>query len=147
MKGNLKTVMGNNPDRVIVLGMASCEGSTTQEEEIRANNRASTVSKQIVKPLFEVDDIRILNLGRFTHGLCLRDSPETSKQRKLVIVGMQNETKGLEVKEAVYTRLSKTIKDMNLEYYSLGGLDKFELKTPTPISNGSQPKQQVTSER
>jgi eukaryotic-like serine/threonine-protein kinase len=127
-EGNLKTVMGNNPDRIIVLGMASCEGNTTQEEEVRAINRANTVREQIVKQLFEVNDIRILNLGRFTHGICLRDSPETSKQRKLVIVGMRKETPGLEVKQAVYTRLSKTIQDMNLEYYSLGGLDKFELK-------------------
>jgi hypothetical protein len=41
---------------------------------------------------------------------------------------MQKETPGLEVKEAVYTRLGKTIKEMKLEYYSLGGIDKFELK-------------------
>jgi eukaryotic-like serine/threonine-protein kinase len=127
-EGNLKTVMGNNPDRIIVLGMASCEGSNTPEEEVRASNRANTVREQIVKPLFEVDDIRILNLGRFKQGQCLRDSPATSKQRKLVIVGMRKESPGLEVKEAVYTRLSKTIKDMNLEYYTLGGIDKFELK-------------------
>ena len=128
--GNIKTVMGNNPNRIIVLGTASCEGNSSSnlEEETRSMNRANTVREQIVKPLFEVDDIRLLNLGRYNKGLCLRNSEVTSRQRKLVIVGMRKETPGLEVKEAVYTRLGKTIKDMDLDHYSLGKIDKFELK-------------------
>jgi eukaryotic-like serine/threonine-protein kinase len=126
-EGNLKTVMGNNPNRIIVLGTASCEGDNVKEEEVRASNRANTVREQIVRKLFEVDDVRILNLGKYIYGTCLRDSPKTSEQRKLVIVGMRKETPGLEVREAVYTRLSQTIKDMNLEYYSLGKFEDFKL--------------------
>jgi hypothetical protein len=34
----------------------------------------------------------------------------------------------LEATEAIYTRLSETIKDMNLKYYSRGKLSQFELE-------------------
>ena len=41
---------------------------------------------------------------------------------------MRNETEGLEVKAALYQRLGKTIKGLNLNDYSQGSLEKFALK-------------------
>lgn len=125
--GNIQKVMGNNPNRIIVLGMASCEGNSTNEEEVRAMSRAKTIQEQIVKPLFEVDDTNILNLGKFTKGFCIKDSKETSQQRKLIIIGVRKESPGLEAKDAVYNRIKNTIKEIDIDYYSRGSQDKFEL--------------------
>jgi hypothetical protein len=78
--------------------------------------------------LFAVKEYRILNLGQFKRDNCQRDATGTSFQRSLVIVGMRKESEGLAVKEAVYRRLGKTIKNLNLNDYSLGSLERFELK-------------------
>jgi serine/threonine protein kinase len=125
--GNIQKVMGNNPNRIIVLGMSSCEGNSTNEEEVRAMSRAKTIQEQIVKPLFEVDDTSILNLGQFTKGICIKDSKETSEQRKLIIIGVRKESPGLDAKDAVYNRIKNTIKEIDIDYYSRGSQDKFEL--------------------
>ncbi len=125
--GNIQKVMGNNPNRIIVLGMASCEGNSTNEEEVRAMSRAKTIQERIVKPLFEVDDTSILNLGQFTKTFCMKDSKETSKQRKLIIIGVRKESPGLDAKDAVYNRIKNTINEINLDNYTLGHLDKFKL--------------------
>ncbi len=117
----------DNPNRIIALGTASCEGAGT-EEETRAMNRAKTIQENLVKRLFQVKEYPILNLGQFKRDNCQRDPAGTSFQRSLVIVGMRKETEGLIVKEAVYTRLSKTIKNLNLNDYSLGSVEKFDLK-------------------
>jgi eukaryotic-like serine/threonine-protein kinase len=117
----------DNPNRIIALGTASCEGTGT-EEELRAMNRAQTIQDKLMKQLFQVKEYRILNLGQFKRDNCQRDVAGTSFQRSLVIVGMRKESEGLAVKEAVYKRLTKTIKNLNLTDYSLGSVDKFELK-------------------
>jgi hypothetical protein len=116
-----------NPNRIVVLGTASCEGAP-EEEENRALSRATTIREQLVKQLFQVKEYRILNLGQFKRDSCQREPSGTSIQRKLVIVGMRKESVGIEVKTALYNRLGKTIKNMNLNDYSLGSEDKFELK-------------------
>jgi eukaryotic-like serine/threonine-protein kinase len=117
----------DNPNRIIALGTASCEGSVA-EEEIRALGRAKTIQDQIVKQLFQVKEYPILNLGQFKRDNCQLNARGNSLQRRLVIVGMRKESAGLEVKAALYQRLGKTIKDLNLGDYSQGSEEKFELK-------------------
>jgi eukaryotic-like serine/threonine-protein kinase len=117
----------DNPNRIIALGTASCEG-TPPEEEARAMSRAKTIQDQIVKQLFQVREYPILNLGQFKRDNCQRNAQGTSFQRSLVIIGMRKETPGLEVKAAVYKRIGETIKELNLNDYSQGSVEKFELK-------------------
>jgi eukaryotic-like serine/threonine-protein kinase len=117
----------DNPNRIVAIGTASCEGSNA-EEELRALSRAKTIQDQIVKQLFQVKEYPILNLGQFKRDNCQRDSTGTSFQRSLVIIGLRKESTGLMVKEAVYQRLGKTIKNFNIDDYSLGSIQKFELK-------------------
>jgi eukaryotic-like serine/threonine-protein kinase len=117
----------DNPNRIIALGTASCEG-TLSTEESRAMSRAKTIQDQIVKQLFQVKEYPILNLGQFKRDQCQRDPKGTSFQRSLIIVGMRKETAGLEVKAALYQRLANTIKDLNLNDYSQGTEEKFDIK-------------------
>ncbi len=124
-EGSIYKVMGS-PSRIIVLGMASCEGSN-KEEELRSLSRATTIREQLVKKLFEVTDYRILNLGRNKQASCQPNAKTTSFQRKLIIVGMLPDD-GVEVKSAVYKRLADTIDGFKLDDYSLGSFDTFDLK-------------------
>lgn len=117
----------DNPNRIIALGTASCEG-TISTEETRALDRATTIQSKIVKQLFQVKEYQILNLGQFKRDNCQRNITGTSFQRSLVIIGIRNESDGLEVKAALYQRLGKTIKDFNLQDYSQGTLEKFDLR-------------------
>lgn len=117
----------NNPNQIIALGTASCEGPTT-EEEARAEARAKSIQDKIIKQLFEVKEYRILNLGQFKRDNCQRDPNKTSIQRGLTIVEMRKESENLNVKDAVYNRLSKTIKNFQLNDYSQVSANKFKLK-------------------
>jgi eukaryotic-like serine/threonine-protein kinase len=117
----------DNPNRIVALGTASCEGSSVVEE-LRALNRAKTIQTQLVKQLFGVSKYPVINLGQFKRDKCELNVTGNSLQRRLVIVGMRQETEGLEVKAALYHRLGKTIEGLNLDDYSLGTLDKFDLK-------------------
>ena len=117
----------DNPNRIIALGTASCEG-TILEEELRANSRAKTIQTKLIQELFTVKEYRTLNLGQFKRDNCQRDTTGTSFQRSLVIVGMKKESPGLELKSALYGRLGTTIKNLTLSDYSMGSLEKFELK-------------------
>ncbi|WP_310422069.1 serine/threonine-protein kinase [Chamaesiphon sp. VAR_48_metabat_135_sub] len=116
-----------NPNRIIALGMASCEGSD-KEEENRALRRAIAIQSKIVKPLFDVKEYPVVNLGQFSTNNCGRNNPANSIQRKLIIVGMRRQCAGLEVKEVLYKRLGKTIKEIKLDNYSKGSFQNFELK-------------------
>jgi eukaryotic-like serine/threonine-protein kinase len=119
-----------NPNRIIALGMASCEGNPP-EEEARALNRARTIQAQITKPLFDVKEFPIISLGQFGAGSCQRNDRTNSIQRKLIIVGMQKQTtelKDLDAKEILYKRLGETIKELKLSDYSQGKLDRFKLE-------------------
>jgi hypothetical protein len=117
----------DNPNQIIALGAASCEGSLPEEEK-RALDRANIIRSQIVKELFRVKDYKILNLGQYRRDQCQKNLQGTSFQRSLVIVGIRKESAGLMVKEALHQRLSKTIKNFNLEDYSLGSIQKIQLK-------------------
>lgn len=117
----------DNPNRIIALGAASCEGAISIEEA-RAMNRGKVIQDQLVKQLFQVKEYPVLNLGQFKRDNCKLNTTSSSFQRGLIIVGMRNETPGLEVKAALYQRLGKTIKGLNLNDYSQGSLEKFALK-------------------
>jgi eukaryotic-like serine/threonine-protein kinase len=127
-KGDIYQVM-ENPNRIVAIGAASCEGAP-EEEQVRAGNRAKIVQSQIVNPLFKVKEYRILNLGQFSRDKCsnIINPQETSFQRSLIIVGMRRISPGLEEKSALYARLSKTIPNLNLNDYSMGTKDKFKLE-------------------
>jgi eukaryotic-like serine/threonine-protein kinase len=116
-----------NPNRIIALGMASCEGGD-KEEENRALRRAIAIQSKIVKPLFDVKEYPVINLGQFSTNNCGRNNPANSIQRKLIIVGMRKQSVGLEEKEVLYERLGKTIKEIRLDNYSKGSFQNFELK-------------------
>ncbi len=117
----------DNPNRIIALGTASCEGAGPIEEA-RAMNRGKVIQSQLVKQLFQVKEYPVLNLGQFKRDNCKLNTTASSFQRGLIIVGMRNETAGLEVKAALYQRLGKTIKGLNLNDYSQGSLEKFALQ-------------------
>jgi eukaryotic-like serine/threonine-protein kinase len=125
-EGQISKVM-ENPNSIISLGTASCEG-TRAEEESRALARAKTVQTQIVESIFVIKDRPILNLGQYKADNCVRDINKNSFQRRLIIVGMRRESQGLILKEALYQRLGRTIEGLKLNDYSLGTIDKFSLK-------------------
>lgn len=125
-KGQISKVM-ENPNSIISLGTASCEG-TREEEEARALARAKTVQTKIVESIFIIKDRPILNLGQYKADNCIKDINKNSFQRRLIIVGMRRESQGLILKEALYQRLGKTIEGFKLSDYSLGSIDKFSLK-------------------
>jgi eukaryotic-like serine/threonine-protein kinase len=127
-KGDLAKVM-ENPNQILAIGTASCEG-TTKNEEDRAKLRAIAIKDKIVKPLFRVEAYRTLNLGQFKKDNCLNTPQGTAFQRSLIIVGMQRESEGVEVKEALYKRLSRTIANLKLDDYSLGTQQKFNVSMP-----------------
>ncbi len=126
IKQNIYDIM-DNPNRIIAIGSASCEG-TNEAEQDRAMNRAKTIQDNLAKQLFRVKEYRILNLGRFKRDKCNPNDVATSFQRRLIIIGMRKESEGLEVKEALYARLSKTIENLKLDDYSLGSVKDFKLR-------------------
>jgi eukaryotic-like serine/threonine-protein kinase len=126
-EGQIAKVM-ENPSKIISIGTASCDGEITKDEESRAMARAKIIQTKIVEQIFIIKDRPLLNLGQYKKDNCTRDLTGNSFQRRLIIVGMRKDTPGLMVKEAVYLRLGKTMKDFKLDDYSLGTIDKFSLK-------------------
>jgi eukaryotic-like serine/threonine-protein kinase len=126
-EGQIAKVM-ENPSKIISIGTASCDGEITKDEETRAMARAKIIQTKIVEQIFIIKDRPLLNLGQYKKDNCTRDLTGNSFQRRLIIVGMRKDTPGLMVKEAVYLRLGKTMKDFKLDDYSLGTIDKFSLK-------------------
>ena len=124
----------DNPNMVISVGTASCEGDNSTEEK-RAEQRAEKIQQEVVKKLFEVKYYPTLNLGRHTSDSCGKEPTEF--QRAVIIIGVRKETKGIILKEALYDAISKRIKDFKLSDYSLGGKDKLQIKglplEPNPI--------------
>jgi uncharacterized protein YjbI with pentapeptide repeats len=124
----------DNPNMVISVGTASCEGDNSTEEQ-RAEKRAEKIQQEIVENLFAVKYYPTLNLGRHTSDSCGKEPTEF--QRAVIIIGVRKETKGIILKEALYDAISKRIKDFKLSDYSLGGKDKLQIKglplEPNPI--------------
>ncbi|HEY9597531.1 MAG TPA: serine/threonine-protein kinase [Cyanophyceae cyanobacterium] len=117
-----------NPNEIISVGTASCEGSTVLEER-----RALERSKQIqllVKRLFSnvptVQGYRLLNLGQFKREGCEANQDLTSYQRSIIIIGVKKQSEGVILDEALRNRLEKKpFGDFKLDDYSLGSSDKF----------------------
>jgi hypothetical protein len=114
-----------NPNRIISVGTASCEG-TIDTEEARGMERAEQIHETLVKELFAVKDYYILNLGQFITTSCQLDPEPTSFQRSLMIVGVRKETKGVILDEALRDYLQNHVKGFKFDDYSLGTEDKFK---------------------
>jgi serine/threonine protein kinase len=124
----IKRIM-ENPNEIISVGTASCEGSP-QLEERRAFERAQQI-QLLVKKMFgnvsSVQGYRLLNLGQFRKDNCQSNQDETSYQRSLIIIGVRKQTPGVLLDEALRERLEKKpFADFKLEDYSLGSPDKFK---------------------
>lgn len=111
--------------RIISIGTASCEGSE-EIEEMRAEQRALATNKFIVQKMFSVGQYSFINLGKFKKDDCNSSPEKTSWQRALIILGVGQEEEGVNITEAVRARLTKI--PVDLQDYSLGGNDKFQVK-------------------
>lgn len=123
-KGIVKIM--DNPNQIIAVGMASCEGPQPSEE-LRAYERAKTVQTALGKTIFAVNDYPLLNLGQFRRDSCSRNAKDNSFQRTMILMGIRKESAGVILSEALHARLAKISKDFKLDDYSLGSKEKFQL--------------------
>jgi serine/threonine protein kinase len=119
----------DNPNEIISVGTASCEGALATEER-RAFSRAQQI-QLLVKKLFSnvrsVQGYRLLNLGQFTRRDCQPNQDLTSYQRSVIIIGVKKKSEGVILDEALRDRLeTKPFADFKLEDYSLGSPEKFK---------------------
>jgi eukaryotic-like serine/threonine-protein kinase len=130
-KGIVKIM--DNPNQIIAVGMASCEGSQPSEE-LRAYERAKSIQTALGKTIFAVRDYQLLNLGQFRRDSCSRNAKDNSFQRTMILMGIRKESPGVLLAEALHARLEKISKDFKLNDYSLGTKEKFQLfPTDTPV--------------
>lgn len=118
-----------NPNQVISVGTASCEGTGAQEER-RAFERAKQIqllAKKLFRNVSSVQNYRLLNLGQFQRDDCNSNQDETSYQRSIIIIGVKQQTPGVILDEALRSRLEKKpFGDFQLEDYSLGSPEEFK---------------------
>jgi hypothetical protein len=112
-------------NRVIAIGTASCEGDDILEEEKRAELRARSVIKLVEKELLDVAYYSIINLGQFNGGACPIVPEKTSWQRAIILLGVRQDEKGINLEEAVRERLSRI--PVDLSKYTLGSEEKFKI--------------------
>jgi eukaryotic-like serine/threonine-protein kinase len=118
-----------NPNELISVGTASCEGDLNKEE-----SRALERSKQIqllVKKVFSnssnLKGYRLLNLGQFVRSDCQANQDSTAYQRSIIIIGVKKQSEGVILDEALRDRLErKPFADFVLDDYSLGSQEKFK---------------------
>ncbi|MBD2137655.1 protein kinase [Anabaena sp. FACHB-1237] len=118
-----------NPDEIISVGTASCEGDINAEQ-----NRALERSKQIqllAKKIFSqtnsIRGYRLLNLGQFQRKDCQASQDLTAYQRSIIIIGVKKQDEGIILDEALRDRLErKPFADFKLQDYSLGSSSKFK---------------------
>jgi eukaryotic-like serine/threonine-protein kinase len=123
-KGIIKIM--DNPNQIIAVGMASCEGPQPAEE-LRAYERAKNVQNSLGKTIFAVKDYQLLNLGQFRRDTCSRNAKDNSFQRTMILMGIRKESPGVLLSEALHARLMKMSKDFKLNDYSLGSKEKLQL--------------------
>jgi eukaryotic-like serine/threonine-protein kinase len=124
-----------NPNELISVGTASCEGDLNKEE-----SRALERSKQIqllVKKVFSnssnLKGYRLLNLGQFVRSDCQANQDSTAYQRSIIIIGVKKQSEGVILDEALRDRLErKPFADFVLDDYSLGSQEKFKT-TPSNL--------------
>ena len=119
----------DNPNEIISVGTASCEGGLKTEER-RAFSRSQQI-QLLVKKLFSnvrsVKGYRLLNLGQFNRRDCQPNNDLTSYQRSVIIIGVKKKSEGVILDEALRDRLEKKpFADFKLEDYSLGSQEKFK---------------------
>jgi hypothetical protein len=115
-------------NRVIAIGTASCEGDDIVEEQNRAKSRAVSVAKIVENELLDVAHYSIVNLGQFNGGKCDIVPEKTSWQRAIILLGVRQDQKGINLEQAVRERLLRIV---DLDEYTLGSEEKFKiLNTP-----------------
>ncbi|QLE58323.1 serine/threonine-protein kinase [Nostoc sp. TCL26-01] len=125
---NIQEIM-ENPQEIISVGIAACEGGVTVEQRL-AGERSQQIHilvKKLFKNTFSVKGYRLLNLGKFQGSDCRNNQNSTAYQRSIIIVGLKRQSKGVIIDEALRNRLeTKPFADFKLENYSLGSIDKFK---------------------
>jgi eukaryotic-like serine/threonine-protein kinase len=119
------TKIMENPNQIIAIGMASCEGSA-REEELRALERAITIREELSKTIFDVAGYPVLNLGQFKKDTCSKNVEDNAFQRSMIIVGIRRASPGLVMNEALHARLTKISKDFKIGDYSLGSKENLQ---------------------
>ncbi|MBD2251120.1 serine/threonine-protein kinase [Nostoc parmelioides] len=119
----------DNPEEIISVGTASCEGSLSVAQR-KAFERSQQI-QNLVKKLFQnspsVKKYRLLNLGKFQGSDCQSNRDLTAYQRSVIIIGLKRQSKAVVIDEALRDRLeSKPFGDFQLDDYSLGSVDKFK---------------------
>ncbi|HEY9705846.1 MAG TPA: serine/threonine protein kinase, partial [Allocoleopsis sp.] len=125
-KDGIRRVM-QNPNRIISVGTASCEGELVKEEN-RAFQRAVNIRENLVKKLLPAKDYNLLNLGQNKTAECVPNPEITSFQRSIIIIGVKKDTPGIILNEALRDRLLGQIEGLNLDEYSRGTSDKFKVE-------------------
>lgn len=120
------TEIMDNPNQIISVGTASCDGPA-EEEVPRALARAISINKLLAKAIFTVGTHKILNLGQHKRDSCSRNPKDNSFQRTMILMGIRKESSGMILDEALRARLVKIGKEFNLDDYSLGSKDDFKL--------------------
>jgi eukaryotic-like serine/threonine-protein kinase len=120
------TKIMQNPNQIIAMGMASCEGDQIEEEN-RALERAKTIHNDLNKAIFSVGKFAIINLGQYKTDSCSTKIEDNAFQRSMIIVGIRRESPGLVMNEALHARLSKISKDFKIGDYSKGDINQLEL--------------------
>lgn len=117
-----------NPEEIISLGTASCEGSlaVAQRTALERSQQVQYLAKRIFQRTPSVKGYRVLNLGQFQGSDCQNNRDLTAYQRSVIIIGVKRQSKAVVVDEALRDRLAnKPFGDFKLEDYSLGSVDKF----------------------
>jgi eukaryotic-like serine/threonine-protein kinase len=118
----------DNPNQIISVGAASCEGDPSQEET-RAASRANKIHTELAAKLFTVKTYRMLNLGQHRVDKCDPKPEKTSFQRAVIMIGVRQEDKGVDVDQALKNALiSQAPKYVafDLNDYSLGSDKNFK---------------------
>lgn len=118
-----------NPNEIISVGTASCEGDVGAEQQraLERSRQIQLLAKKIFSNTSSVKGYRLLNLGQFQRSDCQPNQDLTAYQRSIIIIGVKNKSKGVILDEALRNRLeARPFADFKLEDYSLGSLDKFK---------------------
>ncbi|MEA5514879.1 serine/threonine-protein kinase [Nodularia sp. UHCC 0506] len=128
------------PNEIISVGMAACGGNPAVQQR-KALERAQQVQR-LAKSLFSntpsVQSYRLLNLGQFQASNCQENQDLTRYQRSIIIIGVQPESEGVVIDEALRDRLeNQPFADFKLQNYSLGSVKDF-ITIPSESVNSEQ---------
>jgi serine/threonine protein kinase len=118
-----------NPNEIISVGTASCEGNIAAEQNraLERSKQIQLLGKRIFSNTNSVKGYRLLNLGQFQRKDCQASQDSTAYQRSIIIIGVKQQDVGVILDEALRDRLEKKpFADFKLEDYSLGAKDKFK---------------------